>query len=146
LHLIVTRDGFPVADQLSPSKPGEREQLRQMIERLPDQERCLVTDCGYDGREYTRFMLACYQARVLHPSVRDHKKRTPEDYWVSGLRQPIESALNSLKDQMRLENHKALTREGLQRRVSQRLLGLAAAIWFNKQLGRAPRTLALYDC
>jgi hypothetical protein len=75
--------------------------------------------------------------------VRDHCKRTLDNHWISGLRQPIESTFNSLKDQMRLEDRKAITVQGLQRRVAQRLLGLGAATWDNRQLGSPPHTRAL---
>jgi hypothetical protein len=44
---------------------------------------------------------------------------------------------------MRLEDRKAITVQGLQRRVAQRLLGLGAATWDNRQLGSPPHTRAL---
>ena len=62
------------------------------------------------------------------------------------MRQWIEAIIDTLKDQLSLEHHGAHTIQGVWTRVAQRLLALAASVWFNWQLG-APvkRSLVAYD-
>jgi hypothetical protein len=55
---------------------------------------------------------------------------------LGGIRQWIEGIIDTLKDQLGLERHGAHIPQGLWVRVAQRLLALAAGIWFNWQLGR----------
>ena len=61
-------------------------------------------------------------------------------------RQWIESTFDTLKDQLGLERHRGRTLAGVYVRVAQRLLALAATIWWNWQIG-APdkRSLLAYD-
>jgi hypothetical protein len=61
-------------------------------------------------------------------------------------RQWIESTFNTLKDQLGLERHRGRTLAGVYVRVAQRLLALAAAIWWNWEIA-APdkRSLVAYD-
>ena len=62
------------------------------------------------------------------------------------MRQWIESVINTLKDQLGLEQHRGRTLGGVFVRVGQRLLALAAAIWFNWQLqAQDKRSLVAYD-
>ena len=62
------------------------------------------------------------------------------------MRQWIESVINTLKEQLGLEQHRGRTLGGVFVRVSQRLLALAAAVWFNWQLGvQDKRSLVAYD-
>jgi hypothetical protein len=52
----------------------------------------------------------------------------------------------TLKDQLGLEQHRGRTLGGVFVRVGQRLLALAAAVWFNWQLAAADkRSLLAYD-
>ena len=61
-------------------------------------------------------------------------------------RQWVESTFDTRKDQLGLERHGAHTPQGLWVRVAQRLLALAAGIWFNWQLGiNDKRSLVAYD-
>jgi hypothetical protein len=81
--------------------------------------------------------------RLVRPDRRDEPHR-----WGSlgGLRQWIEGIIDTLKDQLGLERHGAHTPQGLWVRIAQRLLALAAGIWFNWQLGVAhKRSLVAYD-
>ena len=65
---------------------------------------------------------------------------------MSRLRQWIESAFDTLKGQLSLEQHGGRTLTGVFARVAQRLLAMAAAIWFNWQLDQADkRSLIAYD-
>ena len=62
------------------------------------------------------------------------------------MRQWIESVINTLKDQLGLEQHGGRTLGGVFVRVAQRQLALAAASWFNWQLDVADkRSLVAYD-
>ena len=62
------------------------------------------------------------------------------------MRQWIESVIDTLKGQLGLEQHGGRTLAGVQARVGQRLLALAAVVWFNWQLGvDHKRSLVAYD-
>ena len=65
---------------------------------------------------------------------------------LGGVRQWVEAIFDTLKDQLGLEHHGAHTVQGVWVRVTQRLLALASAVWFNCQLG-APvkRSLVAFD-
>ena len=81
-------------------------------------------------------------ALLLRPSRADEPQRqTPP---IGKIRQRIESIVNSLKDQLRLENHLAKTPAGLVCRVAARILALNAAIHLNWQLGQPRRALTAY--
>jgi hypothetical protein len=84
-----------------------------------------------------------FGAVLARPDRRDEPQR-----WGSlgGIRQWVESIIDTLKDQLGLERHGAHTPQELWVRVAQRLLALAAGIWFNWQLGVADkRSLVAYD-
>ena len=61
------------------------------------------------------------------------------------LRQWVESAFDTLKDQLSLERHGGRTLAGLVSRVARRLLALAAAILHNWSIGEPGRSLVAYD-
>ena len=62
------------------------------------------------------------------------------------LRQWIESIFDSLKDQLSLEQHGGRSRAGVFVRVAQRLLALAACVWWNWETGQPDkRCLVTYD-
>jgi hypothetical protein len=62
------------------------------------------------------------------------------------IRQWIESANDTLKGQLDLEQHGGRTTEGIYARIAQRLLALAACIWHNWQTGAdGKRSLIAYD-
>ena len=79
--------------------------------------------------------------------VRPDRKDEPRRFGpLGGMRQWIESVINTLKDQLGLEQHRGRTLGGVVVRVAQRLLALAAVVWFNWQLGVAPkRSLLAFD-
>jgi hypothetical protein len=65
---------------------------------------------------------------------------------VGRWRQWIESTFDTLKDQLSLERHRGRTLAGVDVRVAQRLLALAAAIWWNWQLCLPDKpSLVAYD-
>jgi hypothetical protein len=61
------------------------------------------------------------------------------------VRQWIESIIDTIKGQLSLERHGAHTMGGLITRVAGRLLGLAAALWHNWNIGDPGRRLTAYD-
>ena len=62
------------------------------------------------------------------------------------VRQLIESVNDTLKGQLDLEFHGGRTCEGVAIRVAQRILALAAAIWFNNKTGAlVTRSLIAFD-
>ena len=83
------------------------------------------------------------EARLVRPDRADEPARFGN---LGGIRQWIEAIFDTLKDQLGLERHGPHTIQGVWIRVAQRLLALAAGVWFNWQLG-APvkRSLAAYD-
>jgi len=78
--------------------------------------------------------------------VRPDRKNEPVRFGnLGGMRQWIESIIDTLKGQLSLERHGGRTLDGLFVRISQRLAALAAAIWFNWQLHTPGRHLTTYD-
>jgi hypothetical protein len=62
------------------------------------------------------------------------------------MRQWIESVINTLTEQLGLEQHRGRILGGVFVRGGQRLLALAAAVWVNWQLGAEhKRSLVAYD-
>ena len=71
-------------------------------------------------------------ATLARPDRRDEPYRFGS---LGGVRQWVEAIFDTLKDQFGLERHGARTVQGAWIRVAQRLLALAADVWFNWQLG-----------
>ena len=57
----------------------------------------------------------------------------------------IESVFANLKEQMRLERHRARTPAGLAVRIAQAILALTLGMLLNTLSGRPARALAAYD-
>jgi hypothetical protein len=102
----------------------------------------IAADKGLAGHRFAQGV-GQLGAVLVRPDRRDEPHR-----WGSlgGIRQWTGSIIGTLKDQPGLERHGAHTPQGLWVRVAQRLLALAAGIWFNWQLGVADkRSLVAYD-
>jgi hypothetical protein len=70
----------------------------------------------------------------------------PEQHQPQPSRQWIESTFDTLKDKLGLERHGGRTLAGVSVWVAQRLLALAATIWWNWQTGHPhKRSLVAYD-
>ena len=95
-----------------------------------------------DGREFEQ-LVAAHGAVLVRPDRADEPHRLGS---LGRWRQWIESTFDTLKDQLGLERHQGRTLAGVYVRVAQRLLALAATIWWNWQIG-APdkRSLLAYD-
>ena len=75
----------------------------------------------------------------------DRKDEQPRFGRLGGVRQWVESIIDTIKGQLSLENHGAHTMPGLLTRIAQRLLALAAGLWHNWQIGDPGRHLIAYD-
>ena len=127
--------------ELVPANASEREAVLELLERQPPAGQLVIADKGFAGREFEA-AVAELGALLLRPSRADEAHRqTPP---IGKIRQRIESIVNSLKDQLRLENHLAKTPAGLLCRITARILALTAAIHLNWQLGQPRRALTAY--
>ena len=147
LYVLACPDGMPVAWGLATPTLGEREVAAELLGLASDhgllrQGMIIAADKGLAGQVFAHGVSEL-GAVLVRPDRRDEPRR-----WGSlgGIRQWIESIINTLKAQLGLEHHGAHTPQGLWVRVAQRLLALAAGIWFNWQLGVADkRSLVAYD-
>jgi transposase len=145
LYVLAAPDGLPVAWCLATPKLGERE----VVAALLDHERrrlrpglVILADKGFAGRDFEQ-LVAGYGAALARPDRADEPHRFGS---LGRWRQWIESTFDTLKDQLGLERHGGRTVPGVVVRVAQRLLALAAAIWWNWQLGvEDKRSLVAYD-
>ncbi|HJU00556.1 MAG TPA: IS982 family transposase [Actinomycetes bacterium] len=145
LYVLAAPDGLPVAWCLATPKLGERE----VVAALLDHERrrlrpglLILADKGFAGRDFEQ-LVAGYGAALARPDRADEPHRFGS---LGRWRQWIESTFDTLKDQLGLERHGGRTVPGVVVRVAQRLLALAAAIWWNWQLGvEDKRSLVAYD-
>jgi hypothetical protein len=147
LYLLACPDGLPVAWCLANPGQGEREVAEGLLDQAARQ--CLLrpgmvilADKGLAGRRFDA-VVAELGAVLVRPDRQDEPTRFGN---LGGVRQWIEAIIDTLKDQLSLEGHGAHTIQGLWIRVAQRLLALAAGVWFNWQL-EAPvkRSLVAYD-
>ena len=102
----------------------------------------IVADKGFAGREFAQ-LVAEHDAVLLRPDRADEPRRLGS---LGRWRQWIESTFDTLKDQLGLERHQGRTLAGVYVGVAQRLLALAAAIWWNWEIGVPDkRSLVAYD-
>jgi Transposase DDE domain len=141
LHAIFASDGTPRAFALASPKRDEREVGLELLGRC---ERAggeiLLSDKGYAGQEFTSAVRGL-QATHVRPKRKDEPGEGPH---LAPLRQRIESIFSTCKDILTLERHGARTVAGLNERILQRFLCLAACISLNYQLGRPSRALVDY--
>ncbi len=143
LYVLTTSDGSPVAWCLASPKLGEREVAMALLDRQAVQAgQLLIADKGLAGSAVDAHV-ASLDAVLVRPDRRDEPARFGN---LRPVRQWIESVIDTLKGQLGLEQHGGRTLAGVHARVAQRLLALAAAIWFNWQLGAEhKRSLVAYD-
>jgi len=96
---------------------------------------------GFAGAEFEQ-AVAALGASLLRPSRADEPERPHPP--IGRIRQRIESIVQSLKYQLRLEQHLARTPGGLITRIAARIVALSAAIHLNWQLGEPARALSAY--
>jgi hypothetical protein len=145
LYLLAAPDGLPVAWCLATPKLGEREVVMAMLDHeraLARHGMAIIGDKGFAGRAVDQF-IAELSARLLRPDRKNEPRRFGS---LGGMRQWIESIIDTLKGQLSLEQHGGRTQGGVYVRVAQRLLALATCIWWNWEIGAAvKRSLVAYD-
>lgn len=141
LYLVCAPDGMPIGFCLAPANEPEREVAEALLERTLEGGELVVGDKGFAGREFEQTVSAL-GATFLRPDRADERPRFGS---LGGVRQWIESVVDTLKGQLSLERHGGRTLEGVFVRVAQRLLALAAAVWHNRQIGNPGRSLTAYD-
>jgi hypothetical protein len=147
LYLLAAPDGMPAAWCLANPSHGEREVAEVLLDRAARQGvlrpgMVTLADKGLAGRGFEA-LVGELGATLARPDRRDEPYRFGS---LGGVRQWVEAIFDTLKDQLGLERHGARTVQGLWVRVAQRLLALAAGVWFNWQLGQPiTRSLVAYD-
>ena len=141
LYLLCASDGMPIAFELAPANASEREVAAEMLRRVELDGYTVIADKGFAGEEFEALMRAL-GALFLRP---DRKDEQPRFGGLGGVRQWVESIIDTLKGQLSLEDHGAHTLAGLITRIAQRLLALAAGLWHNWNTGNPGRHLTAYD-
>jgi hypothetical protein len=145
LYVLAAPDGLPVVWCLATPKLGEREVVAALLDHQRHRLRpglVILADKGFAGRDFER-LVAGSGASLLRPDRADEPRRHGS---LGRWRQWIESTFNTLKDQLGLERHQGRTLAGVHVRMAQRLLALAATIWWNWQTGATnKRSLIAYD-
>lgn len=141
LYLLCASDGMPIAFELAPANVGEREVAAEMLKRVDLHGYTVIADKGFAGTDFEALM-AELGAYFLRP---DRKGEPARFGSLGGVRQWIESIIDSIKGQLSLERHAAHTMGGLISRIAGRLLALAAALWHNWNIGDPGRHLTAYD-
>jgi hypothetical protein len=147
LYLLCAPDGMPITWCLATPTLGEREVAQVLLDDAARQRALaagtiILADKGVAGQAFERHV-AELGAFLVRPDRADEPYRFGS---LGGMRQWIESVINTLKDQLGLEQHRGRTLDGVFVRVGQRLLALATVVWFNWQLGEPDkRSLVAYD-
>jgi len=141
LYLLCASDGMPIAFELAPANAPERQVAAEMLARIELDGYTVIADKGFAGEEFEALMREL-GAIFLRP---DRKGEQPRFGKLGGIRQWIESIIDTIKGQLSLERHGAHTMPGLFTRIAQRLLALAASLWHNWNTGQPGRHLIAYD-
>lgn len=134
-------DGSVRDFDLVPANAPEREAVLTLLERQPISGQLVIADKGLAGEQFEQ-AVAALGACLLRPSRTDEPERPSPP--IGRVRQRIESIVQTLKYQLRLEQHLARTPAGLITRIAARILALSAAIHLNWQLGQPRRALSTY--
>jgi hypothetical protein len=140
-YLLCAPDGLPVGFELAPANAPERVVAAELLERVLERGQSVISDKGFAGSEFEHHVTSL-GGTLLRP---DRKGEEPRHSSLGGMRQWIESAFNTLKQQLSLERHGGRTLTGLVSRIARRLLALTAAILHNWHTGNPGRHLTAYD-
>ena len=124
LYLLCASDGMPIAFELAPANAPERQVAAEMLRRVQLDGYTVIADKGFAGEEFEALMREL-GALFLRP---DRKDEQPRFGGLGGVRQRVESIIDTIKGQLSLEQHGAHTMPGLITRIAQRLLALAAGL------------------
>lgn len=146
LVLIATPDGMAIIWGLGNPKLGEREITKSLLDgsrHLLDPDQVIIGDKGLFGKGLEGFMADDLHATFVRP---DRKDEAPRVGNLGGIRQWIESIVDTLKGQFGLARHGARTIQGLLAKIGAKLLAMAAGIWHNWTIGaQHKRSLIAYD-
>ena len=141
LYLLCASDGMPIAFELAPANIGEREVAAEMLARVDLEGYTVIADKGFAGEDFENLMREL-RAIFLRPDRKGEPRRFGN---LGGVRQWIESIIDTAKGQLSLERHGAHTMNGLIVRITGRLLALAAGLWHNWNTDQPGRHLTAYD-
>jgi hypothetical protein len=145
LYVLCAPDGMPINWCLAHPGLGERQVAQALLGdcRSPTElGRIILCDKGFAGQKFEQ-LVGGLGAAVVRPDRKDEPRRFGP---LGGMRQWIESVIETLKGQLSLEQHGGRCLGGVFVRVAQRLLALASAVWFNWLLGQPDkRSLVAYD-
>jgi hypothetical protein len=141
LYLLCASDGMPIAFELAAANIGERQVAAEMLRRVDLDGYTVIADKGFAGEDFETLMSE-FGAIFRRP---DRKDEEPRFGSLGAIRQWIESVFDTLKGQLSLEEHGAITMPGLMTRIAGRLLALAACLWHNQNIGEPGRHLTAYD-
>jgi len=135
LYLLCAPDGMPISFCLAPANEPEREVAAAMLDRahnrgLLDGGELIITDKGFAGRAFEQ-LVSSLDATLIRPDRKDEPRRFGN---LGGVRQWIESIINTTKSQLSLEQHGGHMPDGVWARVCQRVLALAVGVWHSWQL------------
>ena len=135
---------MPAAWCRADPKTGEREVAGELLAharraRSPRPGLTLIGDKGFAGQESGDLATAGFGLRPARPGRRGQAPRHGSAGWI---RQAIESANDTLKDQLDLGRHGGRTRQGVFTRVARQLLAMAVCTWHDRSTG-APVTRSL---
>jgi hypothetical protein len=139
-HLLAALDGTPRAATLWSPERGEREVATTLLARRLHGGETVIADKGYAGAE-VQAAAAELGATIIRPNRKAEPGQAPI---ISGVRQRVESIIQTTKGTLGLERHGARTLNNLRVRICVRLLALAACITLNHQLGLPSRNLVRY--
>lgn len=140
LHLLAALDGTPRAATLWSPERGEREVAIGLLARGLHGGETVIADKGYAGQQFAA-AAAELGATIIRPNRKTEPGQAPI---ISGIRQRVESIIQTTKGTLGLERHGARTLHNLRVRICIRLLALAACITHNHQLGLPSRNLVPY--
>ena len=141
LYLLCAPDGMPIAFELAPANAADREVAAELLARALQPGQIVLTDKGFAGQEFEQ-LVTSLGGQLLRP---DRKDEQPRFGSLGGIRQWVESIIETSKNQLSLERHGARTLAGLIARIAQRLLALAAGCWHNWLEGDPGRHFTAYD-
>jgi hypothetical protein len=141
LVLLCAPDGTICDFDLVAANTGEREAALALLKANPIEGATIICDKGFAGVDFEAAVRELH-ALLLRPSRTDEPDRPNPP--IGRIRQRIESIVNTLKNQLLLEQHGGRTPAGLLARVTARILALCAAINLNQRLGHNSRELTAY--
>jgi hypothetical protein len=130
LYLVCSPDGMGHGFCLAPANEPEREVAAALLDRMHANGslqgfEVIIGDKGFAGEEFEQ-IVSSLAAAFLRP---DRKGEQPRVGSLGGVRQWIESIIDTTKGQLSLERHGGRTLDGVWARICQRVLALAIGVW-----------------